>query len=100
MEISKNELIDEILNFMIIIYSCYCKTTYVEDRNIYAQDLASAMSWIVDLNKGIDNMMVVKKILSSDTEKHFGDYWRQGEWGNKEADALQNLKDKCKCLEE
>jgi hypothetical protein len=49
------------------------------------------MGWIVDLRCNGDIEEIVKRILSTETNKYFGDYWRQGQWGEKEADALKKL---------
>ncbi|MFH2124595.1 MAG: hypothetical protein ABIJ50_14075 [Pseudomonadota bacterium] len=88
-----DHLILKILDFMAVIHECYSNTTFANDRSVYAKDLATAMGWIVELRAGINNQIVKDKIFSSVTEKHFGDYWRQGDWGDKEANALKKLKD-------
>jgi len=88
-----DQLILKILDFMTVIHECYSNTTFANDRSVYAKDLATAMGWIVELRAGTNNQIVRDKILSLATEKHFGDYWRQGDWGDKEAKALKKLKD-------
>jgi len=93
MKIDSDRLIQQILGFMTVIYECYSNTTFANDRSVYTQDLATAMGWIVELRAGADVKSVRDKILSPATEKHFGDYWRQGDWGDKEAKALKQLKD-------
>lgn len=43
------------------------------------------------------NSIIIKKdILSNETEKFFGDYWKQGKWGDCELNALQFLKESIK----
>ena len=93
MNITNDQLIQKILDFMTVIHECYSDTTFVSDRSVYAKDIAAAMGWIVELKGGVDAEKVAAKILSPDTDKHFGDYWRQGDWGDKEANALKKLKD-------
>ena len=91
--ITSDQLTQKILDFMTVVHECYSDTTFANDRTIYAQDLAAAMGWIAELKNGADAKDVVSKILSPVTDKHFGDYWRQGDWGDKEAEALKKLKD-------
>jgi hypothetical protein len=93
MKITRDQLVQKILDFMSVIHECYSDTIFTNDRSIYAQDLTEAMGWIVELRNAADVDGVVAKILSPATDKHFGDYWRQGDWGDKEADALKRLKD-------
>ncbi|MGH8551399.1 MAG: hypothetical protein ACRERU_22885 [Methylococcales bacterium] len=78
---------------MVVVHECYQNTNFADDRAVYAQDLMEAMGWIVELRVGRNVRMIVDKILSPATAKHFGDYWRQGNWGDKEANALKMLKD-------
>lgn len=89
---NNDQLILKILDFMTVIHECYSKTTFANDRSVYAKDLATAMGWIIELRAGTNIQIVKNRILSSDTEKHFGDYWRQGEWGDNESRALKKLK--------
>lgn len=93
LKMSSDFLKQQILDFMTVIHECYSETTFANDRPIYAQDLAAAMGWIVELKDGVNAKKIVEKILSLGTAKHFGDYWRQGDWGDKEAKALKKLKD-------
>ena len=93
MKIDRDQLIQKILDFMTVIHECYSNTTFSNDRSVYAQDLVAAMGWIVELRSGTDVEIVRDRILSPATEKHFGDYWRQGDWGDKESNALKQLKD-------
>ena len=93
MKITSDQLIQEILDFMIVIHECYSDTTFANDRSVYAQDLTEAMGWIVEIKNYVDAEGVITKILSSATGKHFGDYWRQGAWGDKEANALKKLQE-------
>ena len=90
---SSSQLTQEILDFMVVIHECYSNTTFANDRSVYAKDLAIAMGWIAELRAGAGVKNVRDEILSPTTDKHFGDYWRQGNWGNKEASALKELKD-------
>ena len=96
MKMPRDQLIQKILDFMVVIYECYSNTTFANDRSVYTQDIAAAMGWIVELKNGVDPERVIAKILSPTTDKHFDDYWRQGDWGDKEANALKKLKDSLK----
>ena len=90
---NSDQLTQNILDFMAVIHECYSDTTFANDRSIYAKDLAAAMGWIFELKAGTDIKSIRDQILSPTTDKHFGDYWRQGDWGDKEAAALKKLKD-------
>lgn len=92
MKISRDQLEQQILDFMVAVHDCYANTNFAEDRSVYAQDLAEATGWIAKLRNGADVDKVAEEVLSPTTAKHFGDYWRQGDWGDKEADALKKLK--------
>ena len=92
MTISSDQLAQEILSFMAVIHECYTNTSFANDRSVYAQDLVEAMGWIVDLRSGKCVEDVIGKIKSLETEKYFGDYWRQGDWGVNEGVALKKLK--------
>lgn len=90
----KNSSVDiesKILDFMSVVYACYSDTTFANDRIIYAHDLAEATGWLMALRAGYPTDSVVSKILSPTTAKHFLDYWRQGDWGDKEANAFEKL---------
>lgn len=93
MPVAPDWLTQKILDFMAVIYHCYAHTNFANDRPVYARDIATAMGWIVDLRDGRGIEYVAKNILSPQTDKCFADYWRQGDWGNKEAEALKQLKD-------
>lgn len=90
--IPRDQLEQQILDFMVAVHECYANTNFAEDRSVYAQDLAEATDWIAKLRSGTDAEEVAEEILSPATAKHFGDYWRQGDWGDKEAEALKKLK--------
>jgi hypothetical protein len=92
---TKNEIWmrDKIIGFMIIIDDCLNSTTYSDDRPIYMGDLVAAAKWLMSLYKGEPIIQIYSEILSHKTNKHFGDYWRQGPWGEKEASALALLQE-------
>ena len=92
MAIARVQLIQEILKFMTIIHKCYSNTNYANDRSVYAQDLMAAMGWIVAAQDGKNTEDIIATIKSPETDKHFGDYWRRGDWGKQEADALKELR--------
>lgn len=91
--VSSDWLTNKLLDFIATLHKCYVDTTYAQDRTIYANDIAMAIGWIVDIRNGHKSEVVIGKILSSETAKYFGDYWRQGEWGELELKALKALKD-------
>jgi hypothetical protein len=89
---NRDLIMQAILDFMTVVYECHANTGFAEDRAVFAQDLMSAMEWVIRLRDNSELENVVGKILGLETEKHFGDYWRQGVWGDKEAAALKKLK--------
>ena len=91
MAISSNQLTQEILAFMAVIHACHANTNFANDRTVYAQDLMAAMGWLAALRAGTSPADVAAEIRSPQTDKRFGDYWRQGEWGDKQAAALKKL---------
>ncbi len=88
---TRNQLTEKILDFMAIISECHANTSFANDRLLYARDVATAMGWIVELKRGVDVEKVITKILSPETDKYFGDYWKQGGWGADEVNALKKL---------
>ena len=91
----KNErwLKEKIIEFMIIIDDCLSTTTYANDRHVYMSDLVAAARWLINLYKGEPVINICHDILSEKTNKHFGDYWRQGSWGENEANTLATLQE-------
>jgi len=83
---------DRVIEFVGALEDCYRETTFAQDRPIFAKDIAAAASWIVELQRGEEPEVVIEKILSTETDKQFGDYWRNGEWGDRSANALQELR--------
>lgn len=86
------DLQKHIITFIAEIEDCARSTSYASDRPIYNQDIATAASWLVKLNQGVAVADVIGEINSKQTDKMFGDYWRQGEWGSREATALERLR--------
>jgi hypothetical protein len=91
-----SSLHDAVVSFLGILLKCLNGTSYPIDRTIYLQDIAAAASWVVDLNQGAKPKLIAEKITSTSTNKLFGDYFRQGEFGDLEAEALKNLQDYAK----
>jgi hypothetical protein len=87
---------EKILEFIAVIETCLKSTTYADDRPVYLSDIASAASWLIKLHKGAPPVEVAREIISPKTDKQFGDYWRQGDCGDREAKALKNLQDHVK----
>jgi len=90
---TSNQLTEKILDFMAVISECYSNTSFANDRLLYARDLVTAMDWIVELRHGVDVEKIIAKILSPEIDKYFGDYWKQGDWGANEVNALKKLQD-------
>jgi hypothetical protein len=78
--------------FVGTLEDCFRETTFAQDRTIFSRDIAVAANWIVELQRGEEPERVVERILSTDTDKHFTDYWRNGEWGERSAIALEELR--------
>lgn len=90
---NSSELQQHIVAFIAEIEACAKATTFANDRPVYIQDIAAAASWLVKIYHGVSTADVVGEIKSPQTDKAFGDYWRQGEWGDREAKALKRLRD-------
>ena len=88
----KQEAIRFILDFMATVSRCRSETTYAQDRRLYTSDLANAAEWLVQIHQGMPITEVKRRVLSSQTEKAFSDYWRQGKWGELESEALQVMR--------
>lgn len=86
-----SSLQDALIKFLGELLECLNGTTFSSDRPIYLQDIAITSSWIVDLSHNQNERSVAEKIVDSSTSKQFGDYFRQGEFGDKEAEALKSL---------
>jgi hypothetical protein len=89
----KRWLEERIIEFMTIIDECISATIYANDRQIYMSDLVTAARWLMSLCKGEQVSNICREIFSDKTSKHFGDYWRQGPWGESEATGLANLQE-------
>lgn len=83
-----------IIDFIAVILDCLHSTSHADDRNTYLQDVALATEWLASIHRGAKTVEVVEKILDPQTDKYFGDYWRQGEWGEIELAALKDLQTK------
>ena len=83
---------DRVIEFVGVLEDCYRQTTFAKDRPVFARDITAAAGWIVELQRGAELEVVIEKILSGETDKHFADYWRNGEWGDRSANALQQLR--------
>jgi hypothetical protein len=87
---------EKILEFMITIEDCLISTTYTEDRSLYASDLATAARWLIKLHKKEPLINICLEIVSPNTSKYFGDYWKQGSWGDNEMKSLDILQEQIK----
>jgi hypothetical protein len=84
---------EQIIEFMSVVEENLSSTTYAIDRSVYMADLALLAQWLVKLHKKVPPAEVASEIISPQTDKRFGDYWRQGKWGENEAAALKSLQD-------
>ena len=87
---------EKILDFMITIEDCLISTTYTSDRTLYTNDLATAARWLIKLYKKEPIINICCEIVSTKTSKYFGDYWKQGSWGNNEMKSLNILQEQIK----
>jgi len=91
--LDKESLVEKLLDFLTVLHRCFSETTYVQDRPLYATDIAVAVGWLVRLREGALPNEVRADIVDSATTKHFADYWKQGTWGEIEVLALKMLQD-------
>jgi len=98
MPIDNDFLISKILDFLTVLYRCWSETNYTQDRPIFANDIATAVGWLARLHQRQTPIDVATTIIDSSTTKYFTDYWRQGHWGDLEAEALKDLQDSIKAV--
>ena len=91
MKITTDWLSSAIRAFLSILNRCLNETTFVEDRRLFAADLAAANAWLTRLDAGEPPSAIAAEILAPGTAKQFTDYWRQGVWGDLESTALSTL---------
>lgn len=96
MQIEKEFLNSEILDFLSVLYKCLSETNFAQDRSLYKDDMATAASWLVKLYQNQSPMDVARIIIDSSTTKHFTDYCRRGDWGALQAKTLKELQDSIK----
>lgn len=84
---------DRVVEFLGVLQDCLRETNYTQDRIAFTKDVVAAATWVVDLHRGRSADSVKTEILAPQTDKTFGDYYRQGEWGKRSSDALQTLRD-------
>ena len=93
MNITTDWLSARILEFIAVLDTCLSETTFIEDRRLYASDVAAAANWLARLRGGELAPSIANEILEPATAKQFTDYWRQGIWGEMESAALGKLQD-------
>ena len=81
----------QIIEFLAVIEDCLKSTTFAADRAVFQQDIPVVASWLTAMHRGTEVNKVIDQILDPQTDKYFGDYWRQGDWGEKEMSALKDL---------
>jgi hypothetical protein len=89
--VDKTWLQEQIIGFMVVVLDCLSSTTYANDRAAYQHDITLIAEWLAELHKGAPASDVAGSIIDRQTDKSFGDYWKQGEWGNNELKALKSL---------
>jgi hypothetical protein len=92
MEANQRWLVNKIVEFISLVKHCLDSTTVEVDRKLFAQDIEVAEGWLVRLDLGNRYDEVSAEILSSQTGKQFGDYWKQSPYGDLEMDALESLR--------
>ena len=50
--LDKESLVEKLLDFLTVLHRCFSETTYVQDRPLYATDIAVAVGWLVRLREG------------------------------------------------
>jgi hypothetical protein len=93
MSITSEKLSARVIEFIAVLKTCMSETTFAEDKNLYAGDIASAAAWLARLEAGEQASLIADEIIEPATSKHFTDYWRQGIWGEWQSKALADLQD-------
>lgn len=84
---SSDKFINSVFRFMETIDYCINNTQYSADRAVYLEDMAIASRWLMQVHRGDPECEIIATILNHETDKHFGDYWRQGPCGDLHAKA-------------
>lgn len=79
---------NELVVFAGFIEQCRNNTEFADDRVLYSKDLSLVEGWIATLNSEQNIPQLIDAILSPQTDKSFGDYWKKGDWGKLELEAL------------
>jgi hypothetical protein len=77
--------------FIAVLERCLAETTYLDDRRLYTDDLATAKAWLARLGTGDPPTAIAAEILAPATAKQFTDYWRKGVWGDMQSAGLNTL---------
>ena len=91
-EVDQQELERELIKFSLLIEECYSSTTFANDRALYAKDLVTVIGWLRKLRNGIGAQDLISEISDPKTDKFFGDFWKNGEWADKELAGLAELR--------
>ena len=91
METQNGWLRDELESFAQFIEQCLAHTKFDIDKPSYRRDLEMVNNWINALNDGQDPMAVARQIIDPQVDKIFGDYFKQGTWGEREISNLKKL---------
>jgi len=86
----KEQLTAIILDFIVVVVRCWKTTTSAQDRAVYQEDIAVAAWWLAQLQDA-DARSVAEEILSTQTKKHFYDFWRSGACGETETNAFASM---------
>lgn len=87
----KNNLTEEIMEFLKVTYECYKTTNYAEDRKAFESDIALCVGWLISIYNDDNIQKTINDILDTSTSKHISDFYKQGIFGDKQAKAFTRL---------
>ena len=88
----KQIVLKAIMNFLRITYQCYKSTNYTEDRIAFQSDIALCAKWLLELEEDKNINLIIENVMDASTSKHICDYYKQGEFGNMQTAAFENLR--------
>lgn len=89
--LSNKLLFMEVIIFLEVVCDCYKNTPFEEDKNIYKEDIILISKWVSKLSNDENIQILIKEMNEDSTKKHFFDYWRRGQYGEKENNAFKRM---------
>ena len=96
-EIKKEKLSEYIIDYLEVLHDCLNNTNFADDRSGFKASIVIVSFWLVEIKYKSFNEMV-EVITDSQTDKSILDLWKNGEWGEKEANGLKLLQKKIKTI--